>query len=200
MKNTKLLWFLLLLSAGNIHAQTWDFGGNNLPAGGERLGSNNNRPVIFETNNTERARLLNTSGFWGFGTSTPNAQVNINSAVGVDALRVQVAGSSKLFVHNGGGVSIGTPSTPPANGLLVSGSIGVGTSTPAVKLHVVNGADASPGGGGYIVSGFTSGLNVAIDENEIMARNNGATSGLFLNNNGGNLIIRWNQRRDFGWY
>jgi len=175
-----------------LFAQNWAIGGNpnaDVPAGGGRLGTNGDRSVIFETNNTERARLLNGNGFWGFGTSAPNAQVNINSAAGIDALRVQVNGSSKLFVHNGGGVSIGTASAPPANGLLVSGSIGVGTSTPAVKLHVVNGADASPGGGGFIVSGYTSGGNVVIDDNEIMARNNGAASTLTLNHQGGNLII-----------
>jgi hypothetical protein len=67
--------------------------------------------------------------------------------------------------------------------------VGIGISTPAVKLQVLNGTDASPAGGGYIVAGSTSGANVVIDENEIMARSNGATSALFLNHNGGNLII-----------
>lgn len=162
MKITKLiiLCSAMFYCTTGLFAQNWAIDGNpnaDVPAGGGRLGTNGDRSVIFETNNTERGRLLNTSGFWGFGTSAPNAQVNINSAAGIDALRVQVNGSSKLYVHNGGGVSIGTPSTPPGNGLLVSGSVGVGTSTPTVKLHVVNGADASPGGGGYIVSGFTSG-------------------------------------------
>jgi hypothetical protein len=182
----------MFYGTNGLFAQNWAIGGNpnaDVPAGGGRLGTNGDRSVIFETNNTERARLLNGNGFWGFGTTAPNSQVHINSPAGTDALRVQVNGASKLFVHNGGGVSIGTSSIPPANGLLVSGSIGVGTSTPAVKLHVVNGSDASPGGGGFIVSGYTSGGNIAIDDNEIMARNNGAASTLFLNDDGGDVNI-----------
>ena len=34
-----------------------------------------------------------------------------------------------------------------------------------------------------------TGANIAIDDNEIMARDNGAASALFLNHNGGNLIF-----------
>src|SRR3989442_2161888 len=106
MKN-KIFYMLLYVMpfcSIKIMAQNWVIGGNAVPVGGGSLGSNNNRPVIFETNNIERARLLNTSGFWGFGTAAPNSQVHINSAAGTDALRVQVNGSSKLYVHNAGGV------------------------------------------------------------------------------------------------
>src|SRR5438105_96439 len=78
---------------------------------------------------------------------------------------------------------------PPANGLFASGSVGIGTTAPAVKLHVIGGSDASPGGGGFIVTGSTTAANISIDDNEIMARSNGATSSLFLNQNGGNLIF-----------
>jgi len=67
----------------------------------------------------------------------------------------------------------------------LSGNVGVGTTAPTVRVHVDEGADASPTSGGYIVAGNIAGQNVAIDENEVMARNNGAASTLFLNNNGG---------------
>jgi len=194
MKITKLI---ILCSATfycitGLFAQNWAIGGNpnaDVSAGGGRLGTNGDRSVIFETNNTERARLLNGNGFWGFRTAAPNAQVHINSAAGTDALRVQVNGSSKLYVHNGGGVSVGSASAPPANGLFVSGSVGIGTTTPEVKLHVEGGTDASLAGSGYIVSGATNGVNIAIDNDEIMARNNGDPSTLWLNYNGGDVII-----------
>ena len=67
--------------------------------------------------------------------------------------------------------------------------IGIGTAAPDVNLHVVGGSDVSPGGGGYFVTGPISGQNIAMDNNEIMARNNGATANLILNNNGGNVGI-----------
>jgi len=69
-----------------------------------------------------------------------------------------------------------------------SGNVGIGI-TPAVKLHVNGGTDASPASGGYIVSGSTTAENIAIDNNEIMARNNGTTSTLFLNNSGGDVVM-----------
>ena len=194
MKKTTFLILCggLLCSAGNINAQSWNIGGNpnaDVPAAGGQFGTNGNRLVIFETNGIERARMMNTSGFWGFNTTAPNARVHINSPAGENPFRVQVAGLSKLYVDNGGGVSVGSASIPPANGLFVSGSAGIGISAPAVKLHVTGGVDASPGGGGYIVAGSINGANVVIDENEIMARNNGATSNLFLNHNGGDLVV-----------
>ena len=47
------------------------------------------------------------------------------------------------------------------------------------------GGDASLSGGGHFISGTTNGLNIVMDDNEIMARNNGASSTLFLNKDGG---------------
>lgn len=187
-----IIFGALLCTLNELYAQSWNIGGNpnaDIPMAGGRFGSNGNRLIIFETNNTERARMMNTSGFWGFNTTAPNARVHINSLAGEDAFRVQVNGLSKLFVDDGGGVSIGSASTPPANGLFVSGSAGIGTTAPAVKLHVAGGSDASLGGGGFIVTGSTTGANISIDDNEIMARSNGAASDLFLNHNGGNLLI-----------
>jgi hypothetical protein len=55
-----------------------------------------------------------------------------------------------------------------------TGNLGVGTTIPDVKLHVNGGTDAEPGAGGYIVAGSITSANVVIDNNEIMARNNGA--------------------------
>lgn len=64
----------------------------------------------------------------------------------------------------------------------------LGTSRMQNSLEVLSGTDAEPTGGGYITVGSLTGQNISIDNNEIMARNNGATSTLFLNNDGG--IVR----------
>ncbi len=68
------------------------------------------------------------------------------------------------------------------------GEVGIGTSSPATKLHITGGTDSAPTGGGFLVLGDTTGANISIDNNEIMARTNGVTSPLFLNNNGGDII------------
>ncbi len=70
-----------------------------------------------------------------------------------------------------------------------SSNVGIGTTSPNVKLHVTNGTDAGLGSGGYIVAGDITSGNVVIDNNEIMARNNGAASTLYFNNDGGNLAM-----------
>ena len=71
-----------------------------------------------------------------------------------------------------------------------SGGVGIGHNNPDAPLHVVGGADVSPTGGGVLILGSVSGGNIAMDGNEIMARNNGAASALFLNAAaGGNVSI-----------
>ena len=70
-----------------------------------------------------------------------------------------------------------------------TGNVGIGIPSPATKLQVVGGTDLSAGGNGYIVAGAAAAKNLAIDENEIRARNNANASDLLLNSNGGNVIM-----------
>ena len=56
---------------------------------------------------------------------------------------------------------------------------------PVLWLDGAN--DAEPDGGGVLVVGSEFGPNIAIDGNEIMARNNGQSSTLFLNADGGDI-------------
>src|SRR3712207_5667215 len=88
---------LMVLGTFKISAQGWSFGGNTLTAS-SRFGSNNNFSVIFETNNTERARLTG-AGLFGIGTTSPNAKVHINSTLGQSPFRVQINNSTKLLVN-----------------------------------------------------------------------------------------------------
>lgn len=68
--------------------------------------------------------------------------------------------------------------------------VGIGTSAPDVKLHLDGGINANyTAGSGFLQIGPTSGNNLIFDGNELLARNNGAASDLFLQRNGGNLAI-----------
>lgn len=69
-------------------------------------------------------------------------------------------------------------------------NVGIGTIAPNVALHVATGSDASlSSGSGYVVLGDVSGSNLVIDNNEIIARDNGAGAKLYLNHEGGNVGI-----------
>lgn len=80
--------------------------------------------------------IVDALGRGGFNVSDPNAMLHVNAESGNDALRVQVGGLTKLYVNSNGGVSVGGSSTPPLNGLYVSGNTGMGTASPAVRLHL----------------------------------------------------------------
>jgi hypothetical protein len=195
--NKKILLLAICFTMINsfMFGQAWKIGGNpnaDVPLTGGEFGTNGNRFVIFETNGVERGRLENGTGFWrlgAFDATDPNARVHINSPAGEDPFRVTANGTSVLYVNKNGGVSVGLDFTPPSHGLYVWGYAGLGTTDPQTRLHVTGGTDASLGGGGYITTGVLTSTNIALDDNEIMARDNGAAANFFINHNGGNVFV-----------
>ncbi len=130
----------------------------------------------------------------GIGTGAPEERLHIvggtDTALGgggylvlgqTNALNVSIDNNEIMARENGNFSDLFLN----ANG----GNVGIGTLSAAAKLHVVGGTDAAPASGGYLVCGPTSDLNVVMDNNEIMARNNGATATLALNASGGNVAM-----------
>jgi hypothetical protein len=78
-----------------------------------------------------------------------------------------------------------------ANQFLIraAGGVGIGLNAPDAPLHVVGGSDVTLAGGGVLVLGSVGAANIALDGNELQARNGGAASTLFLNASGGNVSI-----------
>jgi len=74
--------------------------------------------------------------------------------------------------------------------LTFNAKVGIGTNTPEVPLHVVDGTDASlSNNSGQLLLGELNGDNLILDKNEIQARDNGAASILFLQQNGGDVYV-----------
>ena len=74
-------------------------------------------------------------GLWNYSTSL-HRFILIPADSAKNILYVDSFDSAKMIVNNNGGVSIGNANIPPANGLYVSGKVGIGTNTPDGKVHV----------------------------------------------------------------
>ena len=78
------------------------------------------------------------------------------------------------------------------------GKVGIGNSSPASKLHITDGVDASYAGHGSMVLGEIDGLNTVLDNNEILARNDGGESPLYIQNDGGDVLIAGQEQGQVG--
>ena len=71
---------------------------------------------------------------------------------------------------------------------------GSARTTLETSLGVKSGTDAALAGGGYLTLGSIQGGNLALDNNEIMARDDGEASTLYLNNDGGYICLAGNSQ------
>ena len=106
---------------------------------------------------------VSASGNVGLGTAAPGAKLDIvSTGAGSEGLRVDGTGGGFAFVVKGGsdytshmraGATIGVNyfTTPPSNGLIVEGNVGIGTNSPVNKFVVSNagasGLEVDPVGG-----------------------------------------------------
>ncbi len=149
----------------------------------------------------------------GIGTSLPTTKLDIRSATAGVLLRL---GSSDPQIDFYQGVSptgfvnttgvdfkMGTFSSNNTGKAIIrvnggdrftvapDGNVGIANNDPLTRLHIASGQDAGLANtqNGFIMLGTATGGNVVIDNNEIIARNNGAVSTLFMQNNGGTVQI-----------
>ncbi|MDD4236757.1 MAG: hypothetical protein PHF99_12150, partial [Bacteroidales bacterium] len=72
---------MFILCSHIVFAQFWDPNGNNLVEGKNKLGSLNDISVSFVTNDVERMRLLNNTGYLGINTSNPTRYLDVDGQI-----------------------------------------------------------------------------------------------------------------------
>jgi hypothetical protein len=163
--------------------------------------------IKFYTSNAERMAILS-NGNVGIGTTSPQQNLSVLNGVNIDQAAVNNGSTSNtLRFGSNSGEAIGSARTSESENrwgldfytgsskrmsITNTGNVGIGTTSPLFKFHVVGGTDAGISGGGGIVIGNLNGENLALDENEIMARNNGAEATLYINHDGGNVYFGYN--------
>jgi hypothetical protein len=114
----------------------------------------------------------NVVGTIRFLDTSNSIRASISSSLGLfsNPLNFTVDGSTEMVLSGGG-------------------NLGIGTTLPVARVQIAGGTDSSPAEGGFLVIGDINSTNISVDNNEIMARNNGGTATLFLNHEGGDVSI-----------
>lgn len=112
-------------------------------------------------------------------TSAFSEKLHVSSEAGVSPLRIVNNGSTRIMVHPSGRLGLVTGNTEPTEHEVRIGA----------NVNIASGVEASLATHGYLQLGATTGLNLVMDNNEILARSNGLASRLHLQADAGNVVI-----------
>jgi hypothetical protein len=159
-------------AAATLHLQN-----SNVDKGFVQLSGNDLRIGTYSGNSTGRF-VIRTGGndvmnVRSSGLVSVGINVNGAAALNPNAILQVTNSNDKVQIDNTGKLGIGF----------------ISSETILSRLHILNGSDVSLTSHGYLMLGPVTGANIIIDNNEIMARSNGAVSSLVLQNDGGSVRI-----------
>ncbi len=155
----------------------------------------------FQTGSPAKYITMHTSGALAIGDNNATGMLVVDAmnysydAVSINdqnpTIQLKSSGVNKGFLQlSGDNIRIGTNSSNDAGYFVIrnNGADRVFVS-PTGNLHIPSGSDASLTSNGFLTLGNVNSSNIIFDNNEIVARNNGAYSTLILQNDGGNVRI-----------
>ncbi len=154
----------------------------------------------------------NNSGNVGIGITSPTEKMHIKGDLRIDAASSNTSAEINLYggTNQNATIRFNNNLTTPASlgsisfsnsGALfftpnyfiqiAEGGVGINNISPLTALHIATGQDAGLGStaNGLLMLGQSNAANIAIDNNEIVARNNGQAADLFLQHDAGNVIL-----------
>lgn len=165
-----------------------------------------NGGLAFNASGTSSSQLFLKNGFLGINNTNPQERLDVLGNGIFDGnnptIQLQQFDVDKGFLQlNGNDIRIGANSSNTTGKFVVrtggadqvyvdqNGNMGFGVSAPISRLQILTGDDASLSTHGYVMLGSVTGSNLILDNNEIMARSNGAVGNLVLQNDGGTVRI-----------
>ncbi len=162
------------------------------------INTNNDGQLIFSVNDdnggTQVMTIDDDSYNVGIGTSSPDEDLVVGDPLGLGSVykaitvgansnggMVVVGQNNTNFMRIEYGNSFGARIKATGDLYLDCSNVGLGTNSPDVKLHVYGSTDANlNSGSGLLLIGRTNDKNIVIDDNEIIARDNGVGATLWL--------------------
>ncbi|WP_424097825.1 beta strand repeat-containing protein [Moorena producens] len=168
-----------------------DFTANNLTVDGSLSVSNAIATAQLSVTDRVTGSLAIENNLTVNGNLTTTGSLDLGGDLRLRGADIRDAGNtSRIRLIDNGDLSLRASNGIHSLTIAENRNVGIITTDPQARLHIIGGTDAEPNGGGYLVVGNTNRVNLAIDDNEIMARNNGAVSNLHLQASGGNLLIQ----------
>lgn len=168
---------------GEIHVKNSGGSTSTIEMNGAETQTTGSRIVMRQLNQAETIELDAENGINGGG------HIDVRRGDGTTTVSVRASEATEgalLLMNDASGTQ--TVRIDAEDGAEGGGSIDLlsGGGAPRIRLDA-GGGDVALNGGGYVTLGSTTGVNLAIDNNEIMARNNGAATALYLNYGSGTV-------------